>query len=114
MYDSESIARIQAQAFNAHDLQSFANQYAAGARVLKEGHLVGEGRPAVCKILESEFHPGGYVQVHHLDGEPVLAECHGDPEHPDLDGVIRLHHVGEFVDEVRIDHDPELLARLQA
>jgi len=113
MYHAEAVARVQASAFNAHDMDTFLNQYATRARVLRDGHWVGEGRSAVQRGMEAEYHEGSYVQVRHLDGEPVLAECHGDPEHPDYEGVIRLHHVGDFVDEVRIDHDPGMLVRLQ-
>lgn len=112
MYDANGIARIHASAWNAHDMASFANQYATGARLLRDGRLVAEGRGKVLAGLDAEHSPGEYLQVRQLDGEPVLAECHGDPEHPEVDAVIRLHHVGEFLDEVSIEHDPAVLARL--
>lgn len=113
LFDADAVAKVHASAFNAHDMQTLLNHYATTARVLRDGRLVGEGRDAVQRQVEAEYHPGGYVQVRHLDGEPVLAECHGNPEHPDIDAIIRLHHTGAFLDEVRIDHDPALMARLQ-
>lgn len=112
-YHPDGVARIHASAFNAHDLASCANQYAAGARLLTDGRLEAEGRDKVLARLDAEHRPGEFMQVRHLDGEPVLAECHGDPEHPDVDAVIRLHHVGDFVDEVRIEHDERLMQALQ-
>ena len=113
MYDANGIARIHASAFNAHDLDSFANQVATGARLLRDGRLVAEGRQKVMAGIDAEHRPGEYMQVRHLDGEPVLAECHADRDHPEIDAVVRLHHVGDFVDEVSIEHDPALIGRLQ-
>ncbi len=114
MYDADAVVRIHASALNAHDMESFINQYTSMARLIRDGQVIAEGRDAVAKGLEADQQPGGYVQVRHLDGEPVIAECHGNPENPEYDGIIRLHHVGDMLDEARIDHDPQLLRRLQA
>jgi len=114
VFHADAVARVQAAAFNAQDMDTFANQVGRQARVLRDGFLIGEGRGALHKGITAEYQEGRFAQAARLDGEAVVAEFQGDPEHPQYLGVIRSHHIGDLVDEVRIDHDPVLLRRLQA
>ncbi len=110
-----AFAEVQARAFNAHDTETLASQSYRGARVLRDGHLVGEGRKALRAHLEAEFkdRPMAFTRVLDLDGEPVLAEYTGDEGNPVVAGIIRFKAFQGRVEEMRIDHDAKTLSRLR-
>ncbi len=110
-----AFAEVQARAFNAHDTETLASQAFRGARVLRDGRLVGEGRGALRAQLEAEFRdrPMAFAAVRDLDGEPVLAEYGGDERDPVVQGVIRFRAFAGRVEELRIDRDRRLLSRLR-
>ncbi len=110
-----AFAEVQARAFNAHDTETLASQSYRGARVLRDGHLVGEGRTALRAQLEAEFRdrPLAFARVLDLDGETVLAEYAGEENNPVVQGIIRFRAFQGRIEELRIDRDARLLSRLR-
>ncbi len=114
-FGPRAFAEVQARAFNAHDSETLASHSYRGARILRDGHLVGEGRKALQAHLEAEFRdrPLAFTRVLDLDGEPVLAEYTGDEGNEVVRGIISFKAFEGRVEELRIDHDEARLQRLR-
>lgn len=117
MFDAWSFARVQACAFNGHDVEWLLSCCAPDARCLRDGELVGEGRDGVRDGIEAEYRDRDpVVRLLDVDGEPVLVECGRDGGDGGGDGrvqgTVRFIVEANRVTEVRIDHAPRVVERL--
>lgn len=113
MFDAWSTARVQACAFNGHDVEWLTACCAPDARCLRDGELVGEGPQAVRDGIEAEYRARDpVVRLLDVDGEPVLVECVGDGEALRVEGRVRFVVEADRVTEVHFDHAPSLVERL--
>ncbi len=109
--DDRSFAEVHARALNAHDVDLVATNAYRHARIIKDGHYLGEGRQALCKALTEESE-GFISRVVELDGEPVIAEYCGDEGNEIVQGIVQFKRFEGRVEEIRIDHDADRLRRV--
>lgn len=109
----ESLVRVHAGAFNAHDPALLGNTLLPSAPCWRDGEFLGEGAAGLRRAFEAE-HQGGEVvgQVVQVDGEPMVVEWGGPEGRREPLGVLRLQSRGDRVSEVRFDHDAALVRRL--
>lgn len=109
------LAEVHARAFNGHDVDLLVHQSLPGARILRDGELLGEGPEALRDGIEAEYRTEmTHARALELDGEPVLAEFTGDEGNEVVRGIIRFKSLGGRLEEVRIDHDEDACGRLDA
>jgi hypothetical protein len=109
----ESLVRVHAGAFNAHDSGLSANTVMPSAPCWRDGVLVGEGVVGLRAAFEAEHATEDlFGQVLEVDGEPMVVEWRGPEGRREPLGVLRLQARGDRVSEVRIEHDAELARRL--
>ncbi|HUR64137.1 MAG TPA: hypothetical protein VM241_06625 [Candidatus Thermoplasmatota archaeon] len=105
------LLRVHAGALNGHDLDSLAGHYLPRTRLVRDGHLVGEGADAL-RALAEEYKGEVMGRVMDVDGQPALVAWSGPDGRGPATGVVRLRSQGGRVVEVRIDHDAGLIQRL--
>ncbi len=106
--DDRALAHINACAFNARDVECICQQSHPGARIIRDGRLIGIGHQALRDGLEAEYRTRhqAFARVIEKDGKPVLAEFTGDEGNEVVQGIISFKNLDGRIDEVRIDHDP--------
>ncbi len=110
---SESLARVHAGAFNAHDSGLLANTLLPSAPCWRDGVFVGEGAAALREVFEAEHDTADlFGQVVQVDGESMMVEWVGPEGRREPLGVLRLQARGDRVSEVRVEHDVALVRRL--